>query len=443
MTFSLTSSMTLDATHDPALRSWVASANDPDTDFPIQNLPLGVFRRVGRLERCIGVAIGTLVLDLTQAQEACVWPDDALAAMELLDSGDLNALMAQGPAPRVALRRALSDALREGSPQEAALTPCLRAAEDIEMLMPCRIQDYSDFYAGIHHATAVGKLFRPDNPLLPNYQWVPIGYHGRASTIGVSGGSFHRPHGQIKVDGEPPIFAPCKRLDHELELGIFVGKPNAQGERIHLDAAEDHLFGVVLLNDWSARDIQAWEYQPLGPFLSKSFASTISPWVVTMEALAPFREAFVRPEGDPQPLPYLDGAVNRQLGVLNLTLETYLLTPRMQAEGLPPHRLMQSNFRDAYWTMAQLLTHQTSNGCQSNAGDLMGSGTLSGPMPGQGGSLLELTQGGKQPLTLPGGETRVFLQDGDTLILKAFAERAGARRIGLGSCQGTVLPARP
>ncbi len=438
----MTSAATLDQTHDVALRSWVASANDADTDFPIQNLPLGVFRLKGRIERSIGVAIGQQVLDLTQAQEACAWPDDALSAMEWLDSGDLNALMAQGPAPRVALRRALSDALREGSDKQAALAKCLRDAGDVEMLLPCRINDYSDFYAGIHHATAVGKLFRPDNPLLPNYEWVPIGYHGRASTLGVSGGAFHRPMGQLKAEGHAPEFAPCKRLDHELELGILVGKPNAQGERIKIEDAEAHLFGVVLLNDWSARDIQAWEYQPLGPFLSKSFASTLSPWVVTMEALAPFREAFTRPAGHPQPLPYLDGQTNRAVGRLNLTLETHLLTPKMRAQGMAPHRLMQSNFREAYWTMAQLLTHHTSNGCQCNAGDLMGSGTMSGPEPGQGGSLLELTQGGKKPIELPGGETRLFLQDGDTVILKAFAEKPGARRIGLGACLGTVLPAR-
>jgi len=271
---------------------------------------------------------------------------------------------------------------------------------------------------------------------------VPIGYHGRASSLCASGHAFHRPRGQLKGEGPQPEFAPSRKLDHELELGALVGRGNELGEPIAMPNAEQHLFGVVLLNDWSARDIQAWEYQPLGPFLAKSFATTLSPWIVTMDALAPFRAPFERPAGDPPPLAYLDDANNRHHGALEITLEAWLRTAGMQERGEPAVRLMQSGFRDAYWTLAQLVVHHTSNGCNLRSGDLLGSGTQSGPQPGQGGSLLELTNGGRQPIVLPGGETRTFLEDGDTVILRAYCERAGARRIGFGQCAGTVLPAR-
>jgi fumarylacetoacetase len=305
------------------------------------------------------------------------------------------------------------------------------------MGLPCEIGDYTDFYTSIHHATSVGKQFRPDNPLLPNYKWVPIGYHGRSSTIGVSGETIRRPRGQYKgPDDAAPGFGASKRLDYELELGIFVGKGNAQGEPIVIDEAESHLFGLGLFNDWTARDVQAWEYQPLGPFLSKNFASTLSPWIVTMEALAPFRVPFVRPAGDPQPLPYLDDPDNRREGAVDIVLEVWLATANMRE----PQRLMQSNFRDSYWTMAQLVAHHTVNGCRLRPGDLFGSGTQSGPEPGQGGSLLELSQGGKQPLRLANGETRSFLEDGDTVILRGRCERGGFRRIGFGACAGTIAP---
>ena len=309
------------------------------------------------------------------------------------------------------------------------------------MSVPCRIGDYTDFYTGIHHATTVGKLFRPDNPLLPNYKWVPIGYHGRVSSIGVSGQRFRRPSGQTKGEGEAPQFGPCKRLDYELELGVFVGAGNALGDPLTMTQAEEDWFGLVLLNDWSARDVQAWEYQPLGPFLAKNFATTLSPWVVTMDALAPFRVPFARPAGDPKPLPYLDSASNREQGAIDITLEVWLQTAAMRERAEPAVRLMQSNFRDAYWTLAQLVAHHTSNGCNLQSGDLFGSGTQSGPDVGEGGSLLELTQGGKQPLAVGDGETRSFLQDGDTVILRASCQRAGTRRIGFGDCSGTVLPA--
>ena len=419
---------TLDETHDAALASWVESANDPATDFPIQNLPFGRFRNAANEPWRIGVAIGDRVLDLESAG--------------LLDTQDMNRLMAAGTMQRRALRLALSQGLRHGSEQHVRFAAALQAQSDVEMGLPCRIGDYTDFYTGIHHATTVGKLFRPDNPLMPNYKWVPIGYHGRGSSIGASGQRFHRPHGQLKTpDAAQPALAPSARLDYELELGIFVGRPNAFGEPVSIEMAEDHVFGLALLNDWSARDIQAWEYQPLGPFLSKNFATTVSPWIVTLEALAPFRSPFERPGDDPQPLPYLDCAANRSRGMIDVTLEVWLQTAAMRRAGQAAQRLTRSNFRDAYWSIAQLVAHHTVNGCNLDAGDLFGSGTISGPRPEQGGSLLELTQGGRQPLRLADGETRTFLEDGDTVILRACCERPGLRRIGFGDCAGTVLPA--
>ena len=434
--------MQTDETHDPALRSWVLSANDAATDFPIQNLPLGRFRRAGSDEPWrIGVAIGDQVLDLRLALESSPWSATQQALLAPLAAGDLNAFMALGPAARRELRALLSKGLREGSQVGPFLELCVVAQSATEMTLPCRIGDYTDFYTGIHHATAVGKLFRPDAPLLPNYKWVPIGYHGRTSSIGVSGQSFPRPSGQFKGDGEAPSFALCRRLDYELELGAIIGPGNSLGHAVAIDAAEDQLFGVVLLNDWSARDIQAWEYQPLGPFLAKNFATTLSPWVVTMEALAPFRVAPVRPPTDPQPLPYLDSAANREGGALDITLEVWLQTAAMAGKGEPAVRLMQSNFRDAYWTLAQLVAHHTSNGCNLQSGDLLGTGTQSGPAEGQGGSLLELSRGGKEPLRLPDGDTRTFLVDGDTVILRGHCAREGRARIGFGDCAGTVLAA--
>ncbi|MBT2333368.1 fumarylacetoacetase [Variovorax paradoxus] len=418
----------LNATHDPKLRSWVASANEAGCDFPIQNLPFGRFRIPGGSEAFrIGVAIGDQVLDLKAAG--------------LVDSDDMNALMDASLKERQALRAAISAGLAEGGGKQAAWSKALLPQSNAEMTVPCRIGDYTDFYTGIHHATTIGKLFRPDQPLMPNYKWVPIGYHGRASSIGVSGQAFKRPQGQTKApDAASPSFGPSKRLDYELELGFFVGRGNALGEPIAIGEAEDHLFGVALLNDWSARDLQAWEYQPLGPFLSKNFASTLSPWIVTMEALAPFRAKFERPAGDPQPLPYLDAPSNRESGALDITLEVLLQTAKMRTEGTAPTRLTRGNTTEAaYWTAAQLVAHHTVNGCNLQPGDLLGSGTLSGPQPDEAGSLIELTQGGKQPITLPNGEKRTFLEDGDTLTIRGWCERAGAVRIGLGEVSGTVL----
>jgi len=421
----------IDATHDPKRKSWVESANASGCDFPIQNLPFGRFRAAGSNEAWrIGVAIGDQVLDLRAAG--------------IVDTDDMNALMAATPAERRALRTRLSEGLCEGSGQQAAWSKALAAQSQCEYTVPCRVGDYTDFYTGIHHATTIGKLFRPDQPLMPNYKWVPIGYHGRASSIVVSGQDFKRPNGQTKAPGSDPAtaptFGPSKRLDYELELGFYVGTGNPLGEPVAIDQAEAHLFGVGLFNDWSARDLQAWEYQPLGPFLAKNFASTVSPWIVTMEALAPFRAPFTRPEGDPQPLPYLDGAANRAQGQLDITLEVYLETAKMRAAGAAPHRLTRGRVPDAaYWTAAQLLAHHTVNGCNLQPGDLLGSGTLSGPTPDAAGSLMELTLGGKQAIELPGGEKRTFLEDGDRLILRGWCERDGATRIGLGEAAATVL----
>ena len=437
----------LNFTHDPAARSWLASANQNGCDFPIQNLPFAVFKVQGSDEPFRGgVAIGDQVLDLARlSQTGCLQGLAAQAAQAGAQSR-LNALMALGPAAWSALRHALFDLLKQGAstPVQQALQACLVPQSSVQYTVPAQIGDYTDFYTSVHHATNIGKLFRPDNPLLPNYKWVPIGYHGRASSIGISGQAFARPKGQLKApDAEAPVLAPSQRLDIELELGIFLGQGNAQGEPIALGDAEDHVFGLCLLNDWSARDIQAWEYQPLGPFLSKSFATTVSPWVVTMEALAPYRVPFSRPQGDPQPLPYLDSEANRSAGAFDIQLQLGLQTPQMRAAGQTDAQICRTSYRHAYWTIAQMVTHHTVNGCNLQPGDLFGSGTLSGPTPDQAGALIELTEGGKHPLALPNGERRTFLQDGDAVVIRGWCEKDGAARIGFGECRGTVLPARP
>jgi fumarylacetoacetase len=435
--------MGLDATHDPALRSWVASANAAGGDFPLQNLPFGVFRRAGSTERFRGgVAIGDQVLDLGALQEARLLHGRAAEALAACARPVLNEFMGQGREASAALRAALSGALAAGAALAPRLAPLLVPQAQAELRVPAHIGDFTDFYASIHHATAVGRLFRPDNPLLPNYKWVPIAYHGRASSVGVSGQSFPRPHGQLLAAGaSAPQLGASRRLDYELEVGIFVGHGNELGDSVPLEEAERHIFGLCLLNDWSARDVQGWEYQPLGPFLAKNFATTISPWIVTLEALAPFRAPWSRPAAEPAPLAYLDGNANRAAGAFDIRLEAWLRSARMRAAGKPALRLSHSNFADAWWTVAQMLTHHTVNGCNLNPGDLFGSGTLSGPKPEEAGSLLELTAGGKQPLQLPDGETRTFLEDGDTVTLRAWCERAPYVRIGFGEASGTVRPA--
>ncbi len=436
----------LNPTHDPAARSWLASANQRGGDFPIQNLPFAVFRVRGTAEPFRGgVAIGDQVIDLARLSQAGCLKGLALDAAKAGAQTTLNALMAMGPAAWSALRHGLFGLLQAdaGASVQQAVQACLVPQSQVEYTVPAQIGDYTDFYTSVHHATNIGKQFRPDNPLLPNYKWVPIGYHGRASSIGISGQSFARPKGQLKApDAEVPVLAPSKRLDIELELGIFIGQGNAQGEPIEIGDAENHVFGICLLNDWSARDIQGWEYQPLGPFLSKNFASTISPWIVTLEALAPYRVPFVRAEGDPQPLPYLDSAANRAGGSLDIQLQVGLQTRRMREAGQPDAQICRTSYRHAYWTVAQMVAHHTVNGCNLQPGDLFGSGTLSGPTLDQAGALIELTQGGKNPIALPNGENRTFLEDGDAVVLRGWCEKPDAARIGFGECRGTVLPAR-
>lgn len=433
----------LNETHDPALRSWLASANAPGCDFPLQNLPFASFRRRGSQEAFRGgVAIGDQVLDLAAVARARPFTGIAAQALEAGAQDKLNALMALGAPAWSALRLALSRALRDGAAERPRLEACLVPQAEAEYGVPARIGDYTDFYTSIHHATNIGKQFRPDNPLLPNFKWVPIGYHGRSSSIAVSGDAFRRPVGQTLPPGAgTPSLGPSRRLDIELELGIFIGQGNARGERVAITAAEEHVFGICLLNDWSARDIQAWEYQPLGPFLSKNFASTISPWIVTTEALAPYRVPFTRAPEDPQPLPYLDSPANRERGAFDIQLAVLLQTAAMRQAGQAGAEICRTNYRHAYWTVAQLVAHHTVNGCNLQPGDLFGSGTLSGPTLDQAAALIELTQGGKNPLQLAGGETRTWLEDGDAVTLRGWCEQPGAARIGFGECTGTVLPA--
>ena len=433
------------STHDPGLRSWVESANVQGTDFPIQNLPFGVFKRKGlnELPR-VGVAIGDRVLDVTACRESGLFSGQAGEAAGACARPSLNPLMSLGSHLWSALRMRLSDLLSKDLPREKALVePALIPMSDVDMLLPVEIGDYTDFYASIFHATNVGSMFRPTNPLLPNYKYVPIGYHGRSSSIVLSGTPVRRPCGQIKDEADvQPTLSPARRLDYELEIGALVGPGNPLGVPVDISRAWDHIFGICLLNDWSARDIQTWEYQPLGPFLAKNFATTLSPWVVTMEALAPFRcPAFVRPQGDPPPLPYLSSPDDARYGGIDLNLEVYLSSRTMRAKSIEPVRLSRGNFKDMYWTLAQMLTHHASNGCNLRAGDLLGSGTVSGPTKDSVGSLLELTRGGREPLTLPSGEERRFLDDGDEVIMRGHCEKEGAVRIGLGEARGVVTSA--
>ena len=432
----------IDDTHRPDLESWVESAADPATDFPLPNLPLGVFRRRGSDEAPRpGVAIGDQVLDLAAAAAAGLLAAAPAAASRCADT-TLNGLAALPVAERRRFRHALHTLLRTDTSEglaaraHAELVPQAEA----ELLLPLHIGDYTDFYASVYHATNVGSMFRPENPLLPNYKWVPIGYHGRASSIVPSGTPVRRPSGQTRDDGaQPPVMGPTRRLDYELEVGFVIGAGNPLGTAIPLAEAEAHLFGLCLLNDWSARDVQTWEYQPLGPFLAKNFASTISPWIVTVEALAPFRTgAFARPEGDPAPLPYLADADNERQGGFDVQLEVWLSSAQMRSEGMAPVRISRSRLADLYWTAAQFIAHHTVNGCNLQPGDLLGSGTVSGKAKDARGCLLELTWRGTEPLALPTGETRRFLEDGDEVLMRGACERDGFRRIGLGECRGIV-----
>jgi fumarylacetoacetase len=431
----------LNETHDPARRSFVESANAPGCDFPIQNLPFGVFRPSEAGPPRVGVAIGDQILDVAAATASF----DGLAAeaAQACAAQRLNDLIGLGPRAWSALRLALSRGLSADGEDKGFgqhLTPMAQA----EITLPVKVGDFTDFFASIFHATNAGRMFRPDNPLMPNYKYVPVAYHSRTSSIIVSGTAFKRPRGQRKgPNDEAPSYGPSRNLDFELELGMYIGPPSELGEPVPVGKASEHIFGFCLLNDWSARDVQAWEYQPLGPFLGKNFATTVSPWVVTVEALAPFRTAaFARPAGDPAPLPHLDDPDDRAHGGLDITMEAYLCTETMRRAGTEPQRISQTSFAQLYWTVAQMIAHHTSNGCNLAVGDLMGSGTVSGPDKTSWGSLLELTARGREPIALPGGEQRGFIEDGDEIIFRGFCEKGGFARIGFGECRGVVLPAR-
>ena len=438
----------MNPTHDITLECWVESAHAAGTDFPPQNLPFGVFNdREGQESPRVGVAIGEQILDVSACRRGGLFDGQADVAARACAHSRLNPLMALGGAHWSALRARISEILNadheEYAANRAAAQTCLVPMDAAEMFLPAQTGDYTDFCASLYHATNVGDMFRPDHPLLPNYQHVPIARHGRASSLVVSGTPVRRPLGQSKVDdADAPEFGPSKRLDYEVEVGIFVGKGNARGKPISIGDASDHIFGVCIVNDWSTRDVQEWEYQPLGPFLAKSFATTLSPWVVTLEALEPFRiPAFSRPDEDPAPLPYLTAEADRQLGGIDLTLEVVLTSRQMRETGMEPMRVSRGNFRDMYWTVAQMLTHHASNGCNLRSGDLLASGTVSGEGADSRGCLLELTWRGSEPLQLPSGEERKFLQDGDEVTIRGYCERDGAVRIGLGECRGTVTPA--
>ena len=430
--------MTLDETHDPALRSWVESANG-HPDFPIQNLPFGVFRPPSGAARG-GVAIGDSILDVGAALTAGLLGGEAA---EAASADTLNAFFALGAGPRRALRQQISALLAADAEQREAAAKCLHEAASCTMELPAHIGDYTDFYAGIHHATNGGKMFRPDNPLMPNYKYVPVAYHGRASSVRPSGHAVVRPNGQRLLPGEnAPRFGPCRLLDYEYELGIWIGPGNALGEPIPIGRAADHIAGYCILNDWSARDIQRWESLPLGPFLAKNFCTSVSPWVITPEAMAPFRVAQPpRPDGDPAPLDHLLDATDQATGALGLQLESRLMTPGLKTKGLPPQRLSRTTADMLYWTPAQMVTHHTSGGCNLQPGDLFGTGTISGTAPDSCGALFEITRNGTAPIALPSGETRTFLEDGDEVIFTARAHAPGRVSIGFGACRGKVLPA--
>ncbi len=438
----------LNHTHDATASSWLASANSAGCDFPIQNLPFAVFRRAGGSDAFRGgVAIGDRVVDMAKASRQGLLFDAASLAGQAAShcaKPALNDFFALGPAAWQALRHALFALLKADAPGEkvAALQACLTPLSEVEFTVPTVIGDYTDFYTSLNHARNVGRLVRPDDPVSPNFPWMPIAYHGRVSSIGVSGQRYRRPMGQAMPPGATaPVYGPCARLDYELELGIHIGVGNSQGEPIALADAEAHIFGICLLNDWSARDIQFWEMAPLGPFLGKNFCTTISPWIVTLEALAPYRQAWSRPAGEPQPLAYLESPGNREHGSLDISLEVWLDTKQLRAAGSGPARLSGTSFRHQYWTPAQMVAHHTMGGCNLRSGDLLGSGTISGPGEGEAGAMIELTYGGSRPVTLANGEQRGFLHDGDSVILRGWCEKPGQARIGFGESRGTVLPA--
>ena len=435
--------MMLDATHDPALRSWVESANLPDCDFPIQNLPHAVFRRHGDTDYRGGVAIGDMIVDMAAAFALGVFKGDAAGPAGLAGAASLNCLMAAGPRAWAELRQALSTLLQTDAPaaQQLRLQCCLVPQAEAEYALPAQIGDYTDFFTSYHHMVNAGRLFRPDAPELPNFKWLPIGYHGRASSVAISGTVLRRPLGQTCAPDAPPRFGPTRRLDYEVELGAYIGQGNAHGQPIAIDMAEQNVFGLCLLNDWSARDVQGWEAVPLGPFMAKNFLTTVSPWIVTLAALAPFRCPLPRSAGDPGLLAYLQPAAGTLCSGVDIELEAWLNTSRSGPGRASAMRLSRSSARHAYWGLGQMVTHHTQNGCNLRTGDLLGSGTQSGPEEGEQGCLLELSRGGREPITLANGEIRAFLEDGDTVTLRGWCERSGYRRIGFGECSATVVSA--
>jgi len=436
----------LNHTHDAGTRSWVATANTAGTDFPIQNLPYAVFRRMGSPQPFRGgVAIGDQVLDMAALSARQLLDGLALDAGRAAALPALNDFFALGGAAWRALRHALFALLRDDAPAATvqAVRECLVPQAEVEYTVPARIGDYTDFYTSIDHALNISRLMNPEGDVTPNFRWIPTAYHGRVSTIGISGQRFHRPMGQTMAPGaRAPTYHACARLDYELELGIWIGEGNAAGEPIPLERAEEHIFGLCLLNDWSARDIQFWEMAPLGPFLAKNFATTISPWIVTMEALAPYRQAWTRPANEPQPLSYLESPANRESGAIDIRLEVWLESEKARHDGSGPSRLSRTSFRHQYWSVAQMVAHHTVGGCSLNPGDLFGSGTISGPGPGEAGAIIELTRAAQSPVTLANGEQRGFLEDGDAVLLRGWCEKPGHTRIGFGESRGTVLPAK-
>ncbi len=432
----------LDETHDVRVGSWVPSAARTSTDFPLQNLPFGVFRRPEGGAPRIGIAIGDRILDLRRSVEVGALPVDP-GLMDPLGAASLNSLLSRGRSGLRAVRGAVFALLREDSRLPRPPAECLVPASEADLLLPAEVGDYTDFYASVHHATNVGTMLRPDQPLLPNYKWIPIGYHGRASSLLPGGSAVRRPRGQLMREGAAaPVYAPTDALDYECEVGFVVGRPNPLGDPVPVAQAEDHLAGLCLVNDWSARDVQRWEYQPLGPFLSKSFATTVSPWLVTLDALEPFRVASAaRPGSDPRPLPYLEEGAAADRAGFQIELEVLLRTGLMRSRGEAPFRVSRCSFAHMYWSAAQLVAHHTSNGCNLRPGDLLASGTVSGPEPDSRGCLLELTWRGRDPLALPSGETRRFLEDGDEVVIRGSCAREGFARVGFGECRGMVLPA--
>lgn len=436
----------LNFTHDPAARSWVAAAQSPGCDFTLQNLPFGIFVREGSDEHPRGgIAIGDQVLDLAHLAASGLLVEPARAACCVAADSTLNAFMAMGRESWQPLRHALFKLLSSNTDAatQEEVRACMLPLSQAIMKMPVEVRNYTDFYTSQHHAINVGRVMRPENPLTPNFQWLPIAYHGRASSVVLSGTGFRRPNGQSRpADNRLPAFGPCRRLDFELEMGFFVGPETMLGEPLPLAQARDRIFGMCLLNDWSARDHQFWEMDPLGPFLGKNFCTSISPWIVSMEALEPYRVAFDRPASDPQPLPYLDDATDRASGSFDVHLEVSVQSRQHRAQHLAGDRITATSFRHQYWTIAQMLAQHTIGGCNLRSGDLMGTGTISGPTPDEAGALVELSVGGTRPVLLPGtGETRHFLEDGDSVTIKGWCEKPGAARIGFGECHGEILPA--